>query len=249
MMREAVWQRGRGAIVTGKGFPKLAPVARPSVADQVFEAVQTRILTLDLPPGSKLSEAEVSGQLGVSRQPVREAFKRLAAQGFLQIRPQRSTMVSYISEAAVLKARFIRTALETHTCREACRVLTQADFDALSRLIDAQALAVADNDRGAFHALDEQFHREICTRSGVGYAWDIIHDCKAHMDRIRLLSLDSKSQQHALAEHILIRDAMARNDPEAAAAAMTTHLARITVQIEDIKAKNHEWFTDDALGR
>lgn len=235
-------------MVVGKGFLKLAPIARPSVADQVFEAVQARILTLDLPPGSKLSEAEVSGQMGVSRQPVREAFKRLAAQGFLHIRPQRSTMVSYISEAAVVKARFIRTALETHTCREACRVLTQQDFAALSLLIDNQARAVADNDKDAFHALDEQFHREICTRAGVGYAWDIIHDCKAHMDRIRLLSLSSKSQQNALAEHILIRDAMARNDPDAAAVAMTTHLARITVQIEEIKAENHAWFTDDALG-
>lgn len=229
-------------------FPKLEPIERPSVADQIFEVLQNRILTLDLPPGTKLSEAEVSAQLGVSRQPVREAFKRLATQGFLQIRPQRSTTVSFISEAAVLKARFIRTALETHTCREACRVLKADDFAALSKLIDGQAQAIADNDRDRFHALDEQFHREICTRAGVGYAWDIIHDCKAHMDRIRLLSLNSKSQQHALAEHILIRDAIARNDPEAAAAAMTIHLARITVLIDEIKAKNHAWFTDGALG-
>ena len=232
-------------MAKARAFPKLEPIERPLVADQVFDMLQHRILTLELPPGTKLSEAEVATQLGVSRQPVREAFKRLAGQGFLQIRPQRSTTVSYISEAAVLKARFIRTALETHTCRAACEVLKPDDFAALSTLIEEQTLAIAENDRERFHALDDQFHREICTRSGVGYAWDMIHDSKAHMDRIRLLSLSSKSQQLALQEHILILEAITRNDPEAAAAAMTKHLSRITVLIDEIKAKNHQWFTDD----
>ena len=193
-----------------------------------------------------MSEAEVAAQMGVSRQPVREAFKRLATQGFLLIRPQRSTTVSLISEAAVLKARFIRTALETHTFRAACRKLGPEDFKALHALIDAQAAAVAAKDRQRFHALDDQFHREISIRSGVGYAWDIIHDCKAHMDRIRMLSLDTTSQKHALAEHIQILDALSRNDPDAAADAMVTHLSRITHLIEGIKSTNHDWFTDDA---
>ncbi|WP_244870042.1 GntR family transcriptional regulator [Pseudorhodobacter ferrugineus] len=228
---------------------RLEPVARPTVADQIYDVLQRRILTLDLPPGTKLSEAEVSAQLGVSRQPVREAFKRLAAQGFLLIRPQRSTMVSYISEAAILKARFVRTALETQTCREACAVLKPADFTALSVLIDGQAQAIDDGDREGFHALDEQFHREICARSGVGFVWDMIHDCKAHMDRIRLLSLNSKSQKRALAEHVVILEALMTQDTEGAAAAMTQHLARITDLIGEIKAENHAWFTDDGLGR
>lgn len=226
-------------------LPKLERIERPSIADQVFDVLQKRILTLDLPPGTKMSEAEVAAQMGVSRQPVREAFKRLATQGFLLIRPQRSTTVSLISEAAVLKARFIRTALETHTFRAACTKLGGDDFKALSRIIDAQAEAVAANDPTLFHSLDDQFHREICIRSGVGYAWDMIHDCKAHMDRIRMLSLSSKSQQLALQEHVLILEAIARNDPEAAAKAMTTHLSRITVLIDEIRAKNHQWFTDD----
>lgn len=227
------------------GLSKLEPFERPTVAEQVFDALQRRILTLELAPGTKLSEAEVSAQLGVSRQPVREAFKRLASQGFLLIRPQRSTMVSFISEAAVLKARFVRTALETHTCREACAVLKAEDFEALSKLIDGQEQAIERGDREGFHALDEAFHREICTRSGVGYAWDIIHDCKAHMDRIRLLSLSSESQQHAHAEHVAILKALRAHNAAASAAAMEQHLARITVLIDQIKAENHAWFTDD----
>lgn len=231
--------------VRQKALPKLRTIDRPLVADQVFNALQQRILTLDLPPGTKLSEAEVAATLGVSRQPVREAFKRLAGQGFLLIRPQRSTTVSFISEAAVQKARFIRTALETHTCRAACTALTPDDFDALWQLIAAQTAAIEDKDRNRFHALDERFHQEICTRSGVEYAWAIIHDSKAHMDRIRLLSLDRKSQKKALQEHILVLKAINRNDPDGAAHAMATHLSRITLLIDEIKLKNTLWFTDD----
>ncbi|SEN48265.1 transcriptional regulator, GntR family [Pseudorhodobacter antarcticus] len=229
-----------------KPLPKLARATQPSVADQVFDLLQHRILTLDLPPGTKLSEGEVAGQMGVSRQPVREAFKRLAAQGFLLIRPQRSTTVSLISEAAVLRARFIRTALETHTFRLACTTLTSADIAALRALIDAQKTAITAQDRALFHALDDQFHREVCIRSGVGYAWDLIHDSKAHMDRIRMLSLNSQSQQHALREHIAILDAIEQGNPDAAARAMDSHLSRITTLIAEVKAVNHGWFTDAA---
>lgn len=228
-------------------LPKLAAIDRPLVADQVFASLQHRILTLDLPPGTKLSEAEVAAKLGISRQPVREAFKRLAAHGFLHIRPQRSTTVSFISEASVSKARFVRTAIETHTCRKACSTLALRDLRALEQLIDAQADAVAKDDKDRFHALDDQFHQQICARAGVGYAWDMIHDCKAHMDRVRLLSLDTQSQQRALGEHRQILAAIARNDPEAAAQAMAAHLSQITVLIDDLKGKNHDWFSEEPL--
>lgn len=228
-----------------KTLPKLARIARPSVADQVYDLLQHRILTLALPPGAKLSESDVAGQLGVSRQPVREAFQRLAAQGFLLIRPQRSTTVSHISEAAVLRARFIRTALETHTCRRASALLTEQDFTELSALLDRQAETVAANDRDRFHAQDEEFHREICVRAGVGYVWDLILDSKAHMDRIRMLSLNTKSQTHALKEHREILAALMARDAEMVADAMTRHLSRIVQQIEETKAANHDWFAED----
>lgn len=226
--------------------PNLPNAARISAADQVFNLLQRRILMLELPPGTKLSEAEVAAQMGTSRQPVREAFKRLAHQGFLLIRPQRSTTVSLISEAAVLRARFIRTALETHSFRLACQVLTPADIAALQTLIDAQTAAIAANDRERFHALDDQFHQQVCIRAGVGYAWDMIHDSKAHMDRIRMLSLNTESQKLALGEHIAILDALSRKDSNAAAAALEKHLSRITSLIAEIKAVNHDWFTGSA---
>jgi len=225
-------------------LPQLRQQFQPTIADQVFKVLQARILTLELPPETKISEAEVAAKMGVSRQPVREAFKRLANLGFLQIRPQSGTMVSLISEEAVMRARFIRLALEIHTGRTACGVITDDGLRALSALIDQQKAAISDNNRTRFHVLDDAFHREICVQSGVGYVWEVISENKGHMDRVRMLTLDTSSQNHALREHIAILDALSSRDAEAAAGAIEQHLSRILVQIEEIKAVNHNWFTD-----
>jgi DNA-binding GntR family transcriptional regulator len=83
--------------------------------------LHSQILLLELPPGTKMSEVEVAKALGVSRQPVRDAFYRLSKLGFLSIRPQRATLVSQISSTAVLQARFVRNALEAETVRTACQ--------------------------------------------------------------------------------------------------------------------------------
>lgn len=227
-------------------LPVIQPALPPTISDQVFNALQQRILTLELAPQTKISEAEVSKKMGVSRQPVREAFKRLAKLGFLTIRPQSSTMVSLISERDVLRAKFIRIALEVHTCRTACEVITAEGIDALNDLIAQQRAAVAANDKRRFHALDDAFHREICVQSGVGFVWDMIHDSKAHMDRIRMLSLDATSQRLALEEHLVILDAITKRNPDNAATAFAEHLSRIDDLIALIKAENHSWFTDDA---
>ena len=103
---------------------------------------------------------------------------------------------------------------------------------------------MADGDRLGFYTLDDAFHREIAERAGVGYAWDVIAEYKAHMDRVRMLSLDTSSQQAALTEHIAIHDAIAARDPVTAANATKAHLSRILILIERIKAENHRWFTD-----
>lgn len=225
-------------------LPQIRQIATPTVADQVFDELQKRILTLELPPSTRISETEVARKMGVSRQPVREAFKRLEKHGFLLIRPQSSTTVSLISEEAVLRARFIRTALEVHTARTACHTLPETGLADLASLIDAQKAAIKASDKDQFHALDDAFHRGICVGAGVGYVWDMIHDSKAHMDRIRMLSLSTSSQHLALEEHIEILAALSARQPDAAAAAVTKHLDRILVLISEVKALDHRWFAD-----
>lgn len=225
-------------------LPAIEPIARPSVADQVFEELHRQVLSLELPPGAKLSEIDVAKQMGVSRQPVRDAFYRLSKLGFLQIRPQRATTVSQISATDVLNARFVRTSLEIEIIRIACKTLKDEDFAALDELIAAQDIAVQGGDKGRFHRLDDLFHKEICDRSGMGFAWDIIRENKAHMDRVRFLSLAFASQT-ALDDHKVILAALKARDIEAAAAAMREHLSRIQGIIDRIRSEHHAWFEDE----
>ncbi len=225
-------------------LPVLKQAQQPTVADQVFLVLQQRILSLELPPCTKISEADVASKMGVSRQPVREAFKRLARLGFLRIRPQSGTTVSLISIEAVLRAFFIRKALEIQTCRTACEQISDVGLAALALLIEQQKAAIQNEDKIVFHDLDEQFHKEICRQAGVGYVWELIHENKAHMDRIRMLSLDQSSQRMALEEHIEIFNAMSARDADAVEELIVRHLSRIHVLIEEMKAVNHNWLTE-----
>src|SRR5689334_14891947 len=85
---------------------------RVSAATQLYPKLRELIVTAVLRPGEPLSEARVAEQFGVSRTPVREAFKRLAEEGFLRIYPQLGTFVSPIQLDAVADSQFIRETLE-----------------------------------------------------------------------------------------------------------------------------------------
>lgn len=222
----------------------LEPLNRPSVADTVFDELHRQILSLELPPGTKMSEVEVAKALGVSRQPVRDAFYRLSKLGFLSIRPQRATTVSQISEKAVHQARFVRSAIEAETVRTACERLTDDDIRVLDNLLERQRRAVEAKDAETFHQLDDQFHREICERSGLGFAWDLIRENKAHMDRVRFLSL-SFGSQNALDDHVEVMDAIRRRDTQQAVALMRKHLSRILEQLPRIRSEHSEFFAGD----
>jgi len=214
------------------------------VADTVFDELHSQILLLELPPGTKMSEVEVARALGVSRQPVRDAFYRLSKLGFLSIRPQRATLVSQISSTGVLQARFVRNALEAETVRTACRMLTSADHAALDVILEKQRQAVEARDAVSFHGFDDQFHKEICERSGLGFAWDIIRENKAHMDRVRFLSLSFASRD-AFNDHLEVMDAIRVRDEERAMHHMRIHLSRIKEQIVRIRADHERYFADE----
>lgn len=216
----------------------------PSTADLVFDELYTRIVELDLAPGARLSELEVARRMGVSRQPVRDAFYRLSQLGLVQIQPQRATTVTRISEAAVHQARFVRTALEVETIRQAVAAASDAQIAALADIVEEQREAVANDRRARFHALDDAFHHAICAASGSGFAWGLIRDNKAHMDRVRYLSLGFTAKQ-AFADHVRILDALRARDAERATAEMRVHLGRIADILGQIREDQPSIFSGD----
>jgi DNA-binding GntR family transcriptional regulator len=205
----------------------------------VFQALYSKIITLELAPGAKVSEAEIARNLGVSRQPVRDAFYRLSELGFMLIRPQRATTITYISTQALLDARFIRCALEVECLRAAIENATDDDIAQLDDLIAAQDAALKADDKITFHHLDDRFHELICDISGHPKAWGIIHDQKVHLDRLRYLSLTIGGQS-ALDDHVAIMDCIRARDPDGAEKKLRTHLARILALLEQVTTTHPE---------
>ncbi|WP_417242598.1 GntR family transcriptional regulator [Celeribacter sp.] len=245
MANDATQSTSRGTQPAAKVQLTAIDQARvPSVTDMVYDALYHRIVELQLRPGTKMSEAEVASQLGVSRQPVRDAFYRLSQQGFLLIRPQRATTVTPISVSAVLEARFIRTALEMETLRAAMLNMTDAGVARLEANIAAQKNAMANDDRTGFHELDDALHEILCDIAGRPKVWTIIKDNKAHMDRVRYLSL-GKGSQLAYDDHCALLVTIKARDTEAASTLMRAHLERIGHIIDDIRAEHGEFFENE----
>jgi DNA-binding GntR family transcriptional regulator len=213
----------------------------PTIADRVFTTLHSAIITLQMPPGAKFSEAEIAKQLGVSRQPVREAFIRLAQIEFVRIQPKRATEVCKISEAAVLNARFIREALEAAVIREACANRSETLIDCLEDIVERQRKAVDINERELFHDLDDAFHRTIAEGPGRGLVWTLINEQKAQMDRVRYLSL-AFNEPVVIKEHATIIDALRDRDTARAEAAMRHHLSRINSIIAVLRQQHPQYF-------
>lgn len=222
-------------------LPALATRRQPTVADQIYQLLYERVVDLTLAPGERLSEAEVAAQMGVSRQPVRDAFWRLSEQGFLVIRPQRATQVTPISPESVMQASFIRSALEQQVVRKAAEGLPGDALAGLDALIERQRKAMTDSSLAEFHALDDQFHHDICHAAGLGFVWALVRENKGHMDRARYLSLSTNAPR-ALEDHINIVAGIRARDPDRAAAGMHEHLDRIRVILPGLHANRPEMF-------
>ncbi|MFV0490331.1 MAG: GntR family transcriptional regulator [Pseudorhodobacter sp.] len=215
------------------------------IADQVQKSLLAAIVTLELPPGTRISEAEIAARMEVSRQPVRDAFFRLSQQGFLVIQPQRATKVSLIDPQAVMQARFIRAAIEAEIARIACTRLDDGDLSALEDILDAQRSAAGAGQDLQFMELDEAFHRELCLRSGHEHAWAAIQENKPHMDRVRFLSL-SFGAPEVLAGHVAVMAAIKARDTTRAMAEMRAHLSRIKTDIHRIRAGHPRYFVAES---
>lgn len=216
---------------------------RRTSVDDVFEALYEDISDLRLRPGDKLSEVEIASRFGVSRQPVRDAFSRLANLDLLLIRPQRATEVKRFSTREIEKSRFVRASVEKEVLRRAaerCDIVNAAQLDAA--LLQQEAV-VAAGDYDAFGALDYDFHKTLCAIAGVEYAFDVIMSEKSKVDRLCVLGMDKESRMPELvSDHRAIAEAVKAHDSETAIAAGVLHLSRLDETIERISKNNANYF-------
>src|SRR5688500_195657 len=185
------------------------------VARRVFRELRNAIVTMGVRPGQGLSEQEIATRLGVSRQPVREAFIKLSEAGLLTIRPQRGTFIVKISAKQVFDARFVREAVELAVVRRACTEMPASGIDTLRANLKAQ-WAVADGPHPErFMDLDDACHRGIALGVACEYAWRVVEETKAQMDRVRYLSLPKATPvARLIAQHEAIVEGIEARDPD-----------------------------------
>ncbi|MCL6372628.1 GntR family transcriptional regulator [Pectobacterium atrosepticum] len=213
------------------------------VNQQIYRVLRKDIVECNIPPGKLLSEKEISVRFDVSRQPVREAFIKLAEAGLVQIMPQRGTFVMKISEQRVADARFIRQALECAIVRRAAEMVTEEQLLTLEHNLRRQELAAQNEQVREFLSLDDSFHQLLTQIANCPLAWETIESIKATMDRVRFLSLSLVSPPPSLIQqHYLIFSALKARDPDAAEKAIREHLQEMIYSITPIAQQNSDWF-------
>ena len=217
-----------------------APIAR-----QLCHVLRERIVRNDLIPDQKISESEIAAQYGVSRQPVREAFIRLSAEGLVAVLPQRGTRVRRIDVAAVREARFIREAVEA----DIARLLAEApDRVGLSELREhvARQYEIVERDPLEFIRIDEEFHRMLARMADKAGIWQKVQSLKAQMDRVRFLALGQFPVRKLVDQHGAIVGGIAAGDVARTDAALRLHLREVLSDLPQIVCANSGFF--DAVG-
>lgn len=216
----------------------------PSTASQVHDWLRRRVLQGDLAPGARLSETEIATEIGISRQPVREAFIRLAADGLAEVRPQRGTYISKISVAAVLSARLIRAAVESDLARLTAAQQDGAVLAAMQSEIAIQHRADRAADVNAFIESDDRFHQLLTVAAGYPAVWHDLERLKSQMNRLRHMSMRVFDRRRTIGQHQDILDALRAGDADAAERAVRAHLQQMLIELPRIAAQRPEYFTE-----
>lgn len=200
---------------------------RGQAAKHVYGALRRAIVECALAPGTGLNEASVAEQFGLSRSPVREAFRSLAADGLLSIVPQRGTFVSRLDRAALSDSLFVREAIECAAVRLAARA-PLADRQILPRIVERHREALRFNDRDGSLAADEDFHRSIVLLAGHPSAWATVLSARTRLERLRRLANKTiRGSEESVVYHDRVAAAVLDGDADLAETLLREHIRLI----------------------
>jgi len=197
----------------------LAPRA---LYEEVAELLRQRIFARELEPGSWIDEMRIAEELGISRTPLREALKVLAAEGLVTMKVRRGAYVTEVSEKDLRDVYHLLALLES----DAARVVASRASDAqLAELqTQHQALEAAVHDRDRFFEINEAFHRLLLDLSDNKWRNQMVADLRKVMKLNRHQSLLKSGRiSESLQEHRLLLQALQSRDAAASAQRMREH--------------------------
>lgn len=216
--------------------------ARGHTTEQVERTLRSAIVALDFAPGEFIDKRAVCTALGVSRFPVSEALARLAAEGLVEILPQRGSRAARIRLSEIRESMLIRQALEGMVAETAAKHLPAGAIEALRSNLDAQQEAVSKGDRPGFHALDLEFHTILVEGLELPRVAAVIDASRANIDRVRRLLSSPRRHIVTLSEHWEVFRALEAHDAPAARRAMEAHLEAVVEELERFSVEHADVF-------
>lgn len=199
------------------------------------------ILSGELPPGSALLQAEMARRLGVSRTPMREAFRLLQEEGLIDARPDQRARVRGLDPEDLDGVYGARIMLESLAVRMTARSLTAQDLDRMAAALDRMRAQDGADDPTPWHAAHHEFHA-IATRAAGANLGRTLASLAEHSERyIRLAQLGVPgSRSKALQEHEALLRALQDKDEIEAARLVARHLAHTALSVMADMAPEHD---------
>ncbi len=189
------------------------------------EVLEDDIVAGRIKPGDRLDEQSLAGRFGVSRTPIREALRQLAAAGFVEIRPHRGAVVSAPDPYRMMEMFEVMAELEAMSARLAARRLTDAAEAELARTLKACERAARGGDTDSYYRENELFHRALYAAGGNRFLAEQATALHKRLAPYRRLQLRVRNRMRiSQAEHQAIVAAICAGDPQAAGLAAHNHV-------------------------
>jgi DNA-binding GntR family transcriptional regulator len=197
----------------------LAPRA---LYEEVAELLRQRIFQRELEPGSWIDEVRLAQEYGISRTPLREALKVLAAEGLVTMKVRRGAYVTEVSEQDLAEVYHLLALLESDAAAVVASQATDAQLKELQKLHRELEASVKDRER--FFALNESFHMRLLELAGNRWRNQMVADLRKVMKLNRHNSLLKSGRiQESLAEHRAVMEAVLSRDAAGAMQRMQEH--------------------------
>ncbi len=199
--------------------------AHVSLGAHVADRLRTSILEGLLPPGARLVEDRLSGELGVSRVPIREALRALAREGLIELRPRRGAYVAEMSASLLRDLVEVRATLEGLNARLAARNHDQTIALKLNEVLAVGNAAVQTGSAADLMRLNSEFHDALAQAGRNEILWDIMRSLRERTNLMFSANGAGRAVQD-WAEHSTILAAVLDRDEELAAMLAMRHVRR-----------------------
>lgn len=196
--------------------------------EEVAELLRQRIFNRELPPGSWIDEMRIAEEFGISRTPLREALKVLAAEGLVTMKVRRGAYVTEVSEQDLREVYDLLALLESDAAGEVCRRASDEELRDLAQMHDQleQAADPVVGSRERFFEINEAFHLRLLDLAGNRWRKQIVTDLRKVMKLNRHSSLFKTGRiAESLDEHRAIVQAINRRASQDAVQAVKKHFA------------------------